>query len=64
MKTEPVITLIHQEMKLIKETRKKEKRNQKKLLLLEGLERGENAILEDRIITHSEAKNRMSHWLD
>jgi prevent-host-death family protein len=37
---------------------------QKKLKLLEGLARGEKAILEDRIVPHSEAKRRMSRWLE
>lgn len=36
---------------------------QKKLELLEGLARGEKAILEDRVIPHDEAKKRMQRWL-
>ncbi|MEX0660871.1 MAG: type II toxin-antitoxin system prevent-host-death family antitoxin [Balneolaceae bacterium] len=36
---------------------------QKKLTLLEGLARGEKAILEDRIISNKEAKKRMARWL-
>lgn len=37
---------------------------QKKLSLLEGLARGEKAILEDRVVPHSEAKTRMARWLE
>ncbi|XWN35935.1 MAG: type II toxin-antitoxin system Phd/YefM family antitoxin [Balneola sp.] len=37
---------------------------QKKLALLEGLARGEKAILEGRIIPHAEAKKRMARWLE
>ncbi|MDZ7718489.1 MAG: hypothetical protein U5K72_06705 [Balneolaceae bacterium] len=59
-----MIALKHQLTKLLKELSEKEKENQKKLLLLKGLIKGEKAILEDRTITHSEAKKRMSHWLD
>jgi prevent-host-death family protein len=36
---------------------------QKKLSLLEGLARGEKGILEDRIVPHAEAKERMARWL-
>jgi prevent-host-death family protein len=36
---------------------------QKKLKLLEGLARGEKAILEDRVVSHEDAKNRMQRWL-
>lgn len=38
-------------------------KNQKKLELLEGLARGEKAILEDRIVPHKKAKKRMERWL-
>jgi prevent-host-death family protein len=38
-------------------------KDQKKLKLLEGLARGEKAILEDRIVPHEQAKNRMKRWL-
>jgi prevent-host-death family protein len=38
-------------------------KDQKKLKLLEGLARGEKAILEDRIVPHEQAKNRMERWL-
>ena len=31
--------------------------------LLEGLARGEAAILDGRVVSHSEAKNRMRRWL-
>ncbi len=37
---------------------------QKKLTLLEGLARGEKAILEDRIVPHEDAKKRMARWLE
>lgn len=37
---------------------------QKRLKLLEGLARGEKAILEGRVVPHSEAKARMSRWLE
>ncbi|MCC5934408.1 MAG: type II toxin-antitoxin system Phd/YefM family antitoxin [Candidatus Cyclonatronum sp.] len=36
---------------------------QQRLKLLEGLARGEKAILEDRVVSHDEAKKRMSRWL-
>ena len=39
-------------------------RLQKKLKLLEGLARGEKAILEGRLVPHEEAKQRMSRWLE
>jgi len=32
--------------------------------ILEGIARGERAILENRILKHSEAKKRMKKWLD
>lgn len=35
---------------------------QQKLKLLEGLARGEKAIMEDRVVTHEEAKKRMARW--
>ena len=35
---------------------------QKKLTLLEGLARGEKAILEDRVLSHKDAKKRMARW--
>jgi prevent-host-death family protein len=34
-----------------------------KLKLLEGLARGEKAILEGRTVSHEAAKERMSRWL-
>jgi prevent-host-death family protein len=37
---------------------------QKKLKLLEGLARGEKAILEDRVVSHADAKKRMARWLE
>jgi len=36
---------------------------QKKLKLLEGLARGEKEILEDRVVSHEDAKKRMQRWL-
>ncbi len=32
--------------------------------LLEGIAKGEKAIDEGRVLTHAEAKKRMSRWLD
>lgn len=36
---------------------------QNRLTLLEGIARGEKAILEKRVISHREAKQRMARWL-
>ena len=36
---------------------------QSRLTLLEGIARGEKAILEKRIVSHKEAKQRMARWL-
>ena len=36
---------------------------QKRLQLLEGLSRGERAVLEGRILSESDAKVKMSKWL-
>lgn len=36
----------------------------RKLDVLEGIARGEKAILEGRIVAHAEAKKRMARWLD
>jgi prevent-host-death family protein len=36
----------------------------KKLELLEGIARGEKAFQESRIVTHSDARKRLSRWLD
>ena len=36
---------------------------QKRLILLEGLARGEKAIAEGRVLSHSRAKKRMARWL-
>ena len=38
-------------------------RMQSRLTLLEGIARGEKAILEKRILSHTEAKQRMGRWL-
>lgn len=35
-----------------------------RLLILEGLARGEKAIRENRIVSHSEARQRMKKWLE
>lgn len=34
-----------------------------RLSLLEGIARGEKAILENRVLSHEEAKLRMARWL-
>jgi len=36
---------------------------QSRLTLLEGIARGEKAILEKRVLSHREAKQRMARWL-
>ena len=36
---------------------------QSRLLLLEGIARGEKAIFEKRVLSHKEAKQRMARWL-
>ena len=36
---------------------------QRRLTLLEGIARGEKAILEKRVLSHREAKQRMARWL-
>ena len=36
---------------------------QQRIEILEGIARGEKAILEGRIISHDQAKQRMSRWL-
>ncbi|MCK9588258.1 MAG: type II toxin-antitoxin system Phd/YefM family antitoxin [Terrimicrobiaceae bacterium] len=36
---------------------------QNRLSLLEGIARGEKAILEKRVFSHKEAKRRMARWL-
>ncbi len=36
---------------------------QNRMKILEGLSRGETAILENRLYTQTEAKNKMSKWL-
>jgi len=37
--------------------------NKRRMQLLEGLARGEKAFSEGRILSHSEAKKKMSRWL-
>jgi prevent-host-death family protein len=39
-------------------------RLQKRMRILEGIARGEKAILEGRTLSHSEAKQRLKRWLD
>ena len=36
---------------------------QRRIQILEGIARGEAAVLEDRTLSHTEAKNKMSKWL-
>jgi len=36
---------------------------QSRLTLLEGIARGEKAILEERVLSHREAKQKMARWL-
>ena len=36
---------------------------QNRLMLLEGIARGEKAILEKRVLSHKEANQRMARWL-
>ncbi len=36
---------------------------QNRLAILEGIARGERAIADGKIVSHSEAKNKMSKWL-
>ena len=36
---------------------------QDRMLLLEGIARGESAVLENRVFTQDEAKERMDKWL-
>jgi prevent-host-death family protein len=36
---------------------------QRRLILLEGIARGEKAILEKRVVSHKKAKQRMARWL-
>ena len=35
-----------------------------RIQLLEGIAKGEKAIFEGRVVSHDEAKTRMSRWLD
>jgi prevent-host-death family protein len=39
-------------------------RLEKRMRILEGIARGETAILDGRTLSHSEAKRRMRRWLD
>lgn len=35
-----------------------------RIQLLEGIAKGEKAVFEGRVVSHEEARNRMSRWLD
>ena len=35
-----------------------------RITLLEGIAKGEKAIFEGRVVSHDDAKTRMSRWLD
>jgi prevent-host-death family protein len=35
-----------------------------RIQLLEGIAKGEKAVFEGRVVSHDEAKTRMSRWLD
>lgn len=35
-----------------------------RIQLLEGIAKGEKAVFEGRLVSHEEAKKRMSRWLD
>lgn len=35
-----------------------------RIRLLEGIAKGEKAIFEGRVVTHEDAKTRLSRWLD
>lgn len=37
---------------------------QARILLLEGIAKGEKAIKDGRVVSHDEASQRMSRWLD
>jgi prevent-host-death family protein len=37
--------------------------NEKRMKLLEGLARGEKAFSEGRVLSHAQAKKKMSRWL-
>ncbi len=36
---------------------------QQRMTLLEGIARGEMAVAEGRVVTHTQAKDRMARWL-
>ncbi|RYG14017.1 MAG: type II toxin-antitoxin system prevent-host-death family antitoxin [Burkholderiales bacterium] len=36
---------------------------QQRMAILEGIARGEQAIAEDRVATHAQAKKRLARWL-
>jgi prevent-host-death family protein len=38
-------------------------RQQQRMVLLEGIARGEKAIEDGRVLTHANAKKRMARWL-
>jgi len=41
----------------------KSQENRSSQLILEGLARGEKALLEGRIVSHTEAKKRLTRWI-
>jgi prevent-host-death family protein len=38
-------------------------RLQQRMMLLEGIARGEMAVAEGRVVSHTQAKDRMARWL-
>lgn len=38
-------------------------RLQERMAILEGIARGEMAVADDRVLTHTEAKARLNRWL-
>jgi prevent-host-death family protein len=36
---------------------------QRRMALLEGIARGENAVAEGRVLSHAQARSRMARWL-
>lgn len=39
-------------------------RMESRIALLEGIAKGEKAIFEGRVVSHEDAKSRLSRWLD
>ncbi len=38
-------------------------RQKERMVILEGIARGEMAVADDRVVTHEEAKARLARWL-